>query len=89
MADGCVEAVTCRHLRTKMEFVTRDIERPSGRPAEWDEDVSRGGTAHRLYCRETLTVIGPDDDLVGPRLCVPGRACYHPPTSEGLGVPAT
>ncbi len=89
MADERNGEVTCRHLRTKMEFVTRDVDRPSGRPAEWDEDVSRGGTAHRLYCRETLTVIGPDDDLVGPRLCVPGRACYATPNIEASKAPAT
>ncbi len=82
---GAVEAACCRHLRTKMEFVTRDVERPSGRPAEWDEDLTRGGTAHRLYCRRTLTVVGPDDDLAGPRLCVTGRPCYAAPEGEGEG----
>jgi hypothetical protein len=73
------DAEPCRLLKTKMDYVTRDVERPSGRPVEWDEDLTRGGTAHKLYCRHTFTVLGPDDDIVGPKVCVPGRACYEAP----------
>lgn len=69
----------CLKLRTKMDYVTLDAGRPSGRPSEWDEDETLGGTAHNHYCLHTLTVIGPDDDLVGPRICIPGRTCYENP----------
>lgn len=67
----------CLRLRTKMDYVTLETGRPSGIPAEWDEDETHGGTAHNHYCLRTMTVIGPDDDVVGPRLCAPGRACYE------------
>jgi hypothetical protein len=68
----------CLQMRTKMDFVTiAQGSRPSGRPAEWDEDETLGGTAHRYYCRHTMSVIGPDGDIVGPRPCAPGRACYE------------
>lgn len=70
----------CLQLRTKMDYVLVDEgERPSGRPAAWDEDETRGGTAHNYYCLHTLTVIGPDDDIVGPRICTPDRGCYETP----------
>ncbi len=76
-AQGAPPARRCLHLRTKMDYVTIDSGRPSGLSAEDDEDATRGGTAHNHYCLHTFTVIGPDDDLVGPRLCAPGRACYE------------
>ena len=70
----------CLQLRTKMDYVTADPDgRPSGRPAEWDEHETVGGTSHGYYCLHTLTVIGPDDDVVGPRLCAPTRDCYESP----------
>jgi hypothetical protein len=65
-------------MRTKMDYVGM-TGRPSGRPAEWDEDETLGGTAHNFYCLHTFTVIGPDDDLVGPKVCVAGRSCYESP----------
>ncbi len=67
----------CLHLRTKMDYVTLEEGRPSGIPGENDENETYGGTAHNHYCLNTLTVIGPDDDIVGPRVCAPGRACYE------------
>jgi hypothetical protein len=76
-AESPTPARRCLHLRTKMDYVTLDSGRASGLPAEPDEDETLGGTAHNHYCLHTFTVIGPDDDLVGPRLCVPGRACYE------------
>jgi hypothetical protein len=60
-----------------MDYVTINQGRPSGRPAEWDEDDLFGGTAHHYYCLRTMTIIGPDDDLVGPKLCLSGRTCYE------------
>ena len=67
----------CLHLRTKMDYVTHDEERPSGRPEADDLDRTCGGTAHKHYCLHTMTVIGPDDDIVGPRICAPDRTCYE------------
>ena len=67
----------CLRLRTKMDYVTLEAGRPSGMSVESDEDATCGGTAHRHYCLHTMTVIGPDDDVVGPAICRPGRACYE------------
>ena len=67
----------CLQLRTKMDYVTLETGRPSGIPEELDDDATYGGTAHKHYCLRTMTVIGPDDDVVGPRVCVAGRACYE------------
>ena len=76
-AQDAQPARRCLHLRTKMDYVTVDEGRPSGRPAEEDEDATYGGTAHNHYCLHTMTVIGPDGDIVGPRVCAPGRTCYE------------
>lgn len=65
----------CLQLRTKMDYVSIEEGRPSGAPLL--EDETMGGTAHRYYCLHTFTVIGPDDDIVGPRPCAPGRECYE------------
>jgi hypothetical protein len=62
-----------------MDYVSIPEGRPSGRPEEWDEDETFGGTAHNYYCLRTMTVLGPDDDVVAPRVCVPGRSCYESP----------
>lgn len=66
----------CLHIRTKMDYVSIDWGRPSG-GSEDDTDETTGGTAHRYYCLHTLTVIGPDQDIVAPRACDAGRACYE------------
>ncbi len=59
-------APRCLHLRSKRDYIA------FGQMAD-EED----GTPVPFYCRHTLTVIGPDDDIVGARVCVPGRACYE------------
>jgi hypothetical protein len=84
--DATMPCPRCLQLRTKMDYVgIASGERPSGRPAEWDEDATRGGTAHNYYCLHTFTVIGPDDDLVGPKYCVAGRTCYETPQKRDSG----
>ena len=70
---GAAPAARCLHLRTTMDYVMID----AGHPAGDDEDETCGGTAHDPYCLHTMTVTGPDDDIVGPRVCAPGRACYE------------
>lgn len=67
----------CLHLRTKMDYITHD-EDPSGLSGgENDTPPSQDGGGH--YCLHTMTVIGPDDDIVGARVCAPGRICYESP----------
>ena len=71
-------APRCLHLRTKMDYVSVvEGERPSGRPADWDEHITLGGTSHHYYCLHSMTMIGPDNDVVGLRVCTPARACYE------------
>ncbi len=31
------------------------------------------------WCSRTCTCVGPDDELVHPKDCVPGRSCYDGP----------
>lgn len=78
----------CLRLRTKMDYVS-SIGRPSGRPSLPDEDPVRGGTAHKYYCTRTWTVFGPDDDMVGPKICTPDRMCYEEPEASGIGDQAS
>lgn len=33
------------------------------------------------WCTRTCTPVGPDDELVSPRTCCPGRACYDGPSA--------
>jgi hypothetical protein len=63
----------CLHLKTKMDYVAHEPDENDERA----EDETFGGTAHRWYCLHTMTVMGPDDDLVGPRLCGTARDCYE------------
>jgi len=64
----------CLHLRTKMDYVAHDPgPSASGETSDDTDDVA----AQNSYCLHTMTVIGPDDDIVGPRVCAPGRSCYE------------
>jgi len=31
------------------------------------------------WCARTCTVVGPDDEVVAPKTCCPGRSCYDGP----------
>ena len=31
------------------------------------------------WCRKTCTCVGPDDEIVEPNACVPGRSCHAGP----------
>lgn len=59
----------CLHLRSKRDYIAL------GEPSDADEN--NGDVPVPYYCRHTLTVIGPDDDIVGPRVCTAGRTCYE------------
>ena len=59
----------CKNLRTKKSYI----------PAYQDQDYLRREHAHAQYfCLKTLHVIGKDDDIVSPRACLEGRACFSP-----------
>lgn len=62
-------APRCLHLRSKRDYIA--LGEPDDASGEND------GDGVPFYCRHTLTVIGPDDDIVGPRVCTPGRVCYE------------
>lgn len=67
----------CLRLRTKMDYVMTSVGRPCGSLAQWDEDETHDGPALNHYCLHTMRVFGPDDDMVGPRLCLEDRPCYE------------
>lgn len=56
----------CRALKTKMHYVT-GFEEEHFRPS---------GTAH-FWCLNTMNQVGPDDGLVVPERCCPGRGCFE------------
>jgi len=60
----------CLHLRNKGMYVYTDgTENP--------DDDDDGGTVY--WCMKTMKNFGPDDDMVGGRLCRdPSRSCYEP-----------
>ncbi|MBK8097731.1 MAG: hypothetical protein IPK26_11525 [Planctomycetes bacterium] len=33
------------------------------------------------WCSKTCTCVGPDDEVVHPKTCLPGRRCYDGPQS--------
>lgn len=61
----------CLHLRSKMDYVSYDSQ------GNGDENGAAASGAPPCYCLRTHTVIGPDDDIVSPVECAPGRACYE------------
>jgi hypothetical protein len=59
----------CLHLRSKGMYV---YEGPESQPLDDDDNTT-------YWCFKTLKSFGPDDALVGGRLCRDGsRSCYEP-----------
>jgi hypothetical protein len=77
---AAVPACRCLHLRVKSDFFALEIGRCSGdsccSPAE-PTDTLTGDTAPRFYCLHTMTVLGPDADIVDPHVCARERGCYE------------
>jgi hypothetical protein len=60
----------CLHLRSKGMYV--DNDGPGGTPEDDDDNTA-------YWCFKTLKSFGPDDEMVGGRLCRNGsRSCYEP-----------
>ncbi len=59
----------CRHLRTKMMFVTTDWE---ARAADYPS------TTASYWCLRTMGAAGPDDALAALGECRAGRGCFEP-----------
>lgn len=60
---------TCRCLRSKgMHLPDQD----------WEAAGVPGPGSDYYWCTRTLRVLGPDDKLVAPDTCTPGRSCYRP-----------
>jgi len=53
-------------------------------PPRTEDDVLDG--SGRVWCAETMQVLGPDGGLVDPTLCRHGRACFEPygPAARGI-----
>jgi hypothetical protein len=57
----------CARLKTKMLYVIGREDAAFDRPtstAPW-------------WCLETMSQVGPDDGLVAPERCRPGRSCFE------------
>ena len=70
------ETPRCLKLRTKMDYVAYDGSPWTGEDGV-DENTPAREEAHRYTCLTTMNVLGPDDDLVGPRFCTAERPCYE------------
>ena len=65
---GLDPAERCRHLRTKMMFVT----------TEWGERAAEyPSTTAAYWCLKTMGAVGPDDGPADLDDCRRGRACYE------------
>jgi hypothetical protein len=59
----------CGDLRSKkLAFATR--------PPMVEEDVL--DASRRVWCKRTMTALGPDGDIVDTDLCRKGRECHRP-----------
>ncbi len=58
-------APACRHLRTKTFYYQQD-----------GAEMQASAIAS-YWCMRSLRAAGPDEDLVEPRLCQSGRACFE------------
>ncbi len=56
----------CSLLRSKRLFVTGEIDSPH-------QDEADGS---HCWCNKTQHIMGPDDQMVDRKQCVPGRKCY-------------
>ncbi len=62
-------AARCRHLRTKMMFVTNDWE---ARAADYPSSTAS------YWCLKTMSAAGPDEGLAALGECRAGRSCFEP-----------
>ena len=60
------ERAVCNCLRTKMQYVAGSAVNGWGRPS----------STAQYWCLETMNQVGPDDGLVTPQHCQPGRECF-------------
>jgi hypothetical protein len=67
-AAGMVLSPYCREIRSKRYFFLQEM------PTE--ERHLRDGSNH-CWCRLTMKVYGPDEEMVRPSDCVSGRSCYR------------
>src|SRR5437016_1512090 len=67
-AAGMVLSPYCREIRSKRYFFLREM------PTE--ERHLKDGSNH-CWCRLTMKVYGPDEEMVRPSDCVSGRSCYR------------
>ncbi len=56
----------CQHLRTKMSYINTADPYPR-LPSD----------SAQYWCLHTMHVLGPDNDLVDFRRCIPGRSCFQ------------
>jgi hypothetical protein len=64
----------CKHLRTKANYI----------PDMRNEHYMKVFHPYmQYYCLKTLHNVGPDDDVVCPADCLPGRVCFQPMLTGG------
>ncbi|MGD1278502.1 MAG: hypothetical protein ABR964_14920 [Tepidisphaeraceae bacterium] len=63
----------CGDLRSKAFFLLDQI------PTRAEQYL---GNDEHCWCAQTQQVVGPDDQIVEPHRCVPGRSCYRSALAE-------
>jgi len=61
----------CRNLRNKAMYI------PALADNAFSEGTAEEPRSGHCWCNRTLTEVGPDDRLAGPRDCTKGRSCFE------------
>jgi hypothetical protein len=64
----------CPSMRLK-HMLTHSLQDPMSTERKWPGDGY-------YWCTRTCNCVGPDDELVNPGACLPGRACYAGPAAS-------
>ena len=59
----------CRHLRSRMTYGPQ-----FDGLGDWRADDS---SSNQYWCLKTMITAGPDNDVVAPEVCQPGRGCFE------------
>jgi hypothetical protein len=69
--DDLMPRGLCPAMRMK-QMLTHTLHEQLSTPRKWPGDGY-------YWCTKTCQPVGPDDELVNPGACLPGRRCYDGP----------